>query len=106
MPTKRAHVLCILCCFVDTVLFDFKLTTTTFFGGLLLPHQHGSEIHTSGDGDVQAERVFLHSVLVLNLTTVFSFVLLLDFGESEDDLPRGIGPALASRLGGQVLRAL
>ena len=77
-----------------------------FFGRFLLPHEHGSEVHTSGHSDVQAEGVLLHPMLVLDLTTVFSFVLLLDFGESEDDLSGSVGPALASWLGGQVFGAL
>ena len=90
-------------------MLNYSISSThhhNFFGGLLLPHQHGSEVHTAGHCDVQAERVLLHPVLVLNLTTVFTFIFLFDFGEAEDDLSRSIGPALASWLGCQVFRAL
>ena len=71
-----------------------------FFGRLLLPHQHGSEVHTAGHCDVQAEGVLLHPVLVLDLHAVLALILLLDLGEPEDDLVWPGGPALASWLRG------
>ena len=45
-------------------------------------------------------------MLVLDLHSILALILLLDFREAEDDLVRPGGPALAPRLGGQVLRAL
>ena len=77
-----------------------------FLCWLLLPHQHGSEVHATSHGDVQAEQVLLHPMLILDLAPVLSLVLLLHLGEPEDDLSRSVGPALASWFCRQVFGTL
>ena len=45
-------------------------------------------------------------MLVLDFNSVFSFILLFGFGESQDDLIGGIGPLLAPWLSGEIFGAL
>ena len=40
-----------------------------FLGRLLFPHEHSSEAHSAGHGDVEAEQVLLHPMLILDLTS-------------------------------------
>jgi len=101
----------LLDCFVHRFLYPFELFHH-FLGWLLFLGQHGAEVHTTRNSDVDAEFVFdaaLGRVLLASIdaTTIGSLVLLFKTLDTEDCLiVFSIGPDSVSRIGGQVLEAL